>query len=352
MELSRLLHRHGGGSSAAPASASVAVGVAGGYHSDAAAAPPAPPPPQSHAAEGSSAVARAHAAIAAAALHRTGGTAGSSNAAGASAASASRAGTCATWSSNKSNGSGSRHHSQVYKEHCTIGWSPEEFYRVVADVEQYAVFLPWCAGSEVHTSRRVRVPLGPRRLTGDGGVSWSPAAPTAAGAEELVDAIETTATLTIGFSFLKEQYTSRVTLFPGRKIVAALYDDGDDGGGAATAASPSASTGSDISGSSSSGGGGGGLVFSFLKKAAYTAGAAARRSLLKHLLCEWEFLPVEGQPNAVEVLFSVSFEFKNPLHSHMIMANVVTLMTRSFERRCETLYGPPSATKVSLPLLS
>ncbi|KPI84968.1 hypothetical protein ABL78_5983 [Leptomonas seymouri] len=256
-----------------------------------------------------------------------------------------------------------RQHMQVYKEHCTIGWSPEAFYRVVADVEHYTNFLPWCAASEVHTTRRVRVPRGRRLLagnlpstsetaawpnsstaagTGDEGATAVPstAADAIAAAEaELVDAVETTATLTIGFSFLKERYTSRVTLYPGTKIVAALYDEDAD------AAIAQAGKGLQKSAHHDS------FVVSLIKRAASTAGAAAKHSILKHLLCEWEFCSVPGSPNAVEVMFSVSFEFNNPLHSHMIMSNVVTLMTRSFERRCEALYGPPSASKESLPLL-
>jgi ribosome-associated toxin RatA of RatAB toxin-antitoxin module len=258
-----------------------------------------------------------------------------------------------------------RQHVQVYKEHCTIGWSPDEFYRVVADVEHYTDFLPWCAGSTVHTTRRVRVPRGRRLLPGNlpqdpvatSSAFATPSSPhdpasntvhasaRAAAEAELVDAIEMTATLTIGFSFLKEQYTSRVTLYPGTKIVAALYDDESNNNAAeaaATRTSPASSQPMQAHHDS--------FVVSLFKKAASTAGAAAKRSILKHLLCEWEFCAVPNKPNTVEVVFSVSFEFKNPLHSHMIMSNVVTLMTRSFERRCEGLYGPPSVSKESLPL--
>ncbi|TPP41001.1 Polyketide cyclase / dehydrase and lipid transport family protein [Leishmania donovani] len=256
-----------------------------------------------------------------------------------------------------SSSSDSRHHVQVYREHCTIGWSPDEFYSVVADVEHYSAFLPWCAGSEVHTTRRVRVPRDARRLPPSPAAAASPLATGCEAAEsELVDAIEMTTTLTIGFSFLKEQYTSRVTLYPGRKIVAALYDEEDVDVEAApqntSRASSAAAALSRDSNSALGTGSGDGFVLSFFRKAASTAGVAAKRSILRHLRCEWEFAPVEGKPNTVDVLFFVSFEFKNPMYRHLIMNNVVGLMTRSFERRCESLYGPPSATKVSLPVLS
>ncbi|CBZ25292.1 conserved hypothetical protein, partial [Leishmania mexicana MHOM/GT/2001/U1103] len=229
---------------------------------------------------------------------------------------------------------------------------------VVADVEHYSAFLPWCAGSEVHATRRVRVPRDARRPPTV--PAAAAASPLATGCEaeesELVDAVEMTTTLTIGFSFLKEQYTSRVTLYPNRRIVAALYDEEDVDVEAApqntSRASSAAVAPSRDSYSTPGTDSGDGLVLSFLRKAASTAGVAAKRSILRHLRCEWEFAPVEGKPNTVDVLFFVSFEFKNPTYRHLVMNNVVGLMTRSFERRCESLYGPPSATKVSLPVLS
>lgn len=240
-----------------------------------------------------------------------------------------------------------RHHCQVYREHCSIGWSPEAFYQVVADVDHYASFLPWCLSSEVLSAHRVQLPSSesethhPRHATPPDSIAAAP--------PPLVDAMEMSATLTIGFSFLREQYTSRVLLYPNYKIVAVLSDGEEDcchdsssssssnsssrrGGGSGVAATSS--------GASRAEGGG---VLGFFRK-------AAKKSILKYLRCEWEFHPIAGQPDAVEVFFSVSFEFKNPLHHSFIMSNVVGLMTRSFERRCEALYGPPSSAKVALPV--
>ncbi|RNF05382.1 putative coenzyme Q-binding protein COQ10 B, mitochondrial-like [Trypanosoma conorhini] len=114
--------------------------------------------------------------------------------------------------------------------------------------------------------------------------------------------MEMFATLTVGFSFFKEQYTSRVLLFPGKRVQAALKED-----------------------------------------------AKQRRSpVLSDLNCVWEFSPVPGRERQVEVRFLVSFAFKNPLHSRLIMSHVVTLMTRSFEKHCEKLYGPPSCQRERL----
>ncbi|KAG5482562.1 hypothetical protein CUR178_05704 [Leishmania enriettii] len=358
MELSRLLHRHRGSSSPV----SVSMTASSNELSGTCRARDL----QQQEAVGNAAVAKAQEAIAAAKRQAdieaslsasnapTARPAAAAGAAGGPVHGSEAASGHASRASSSSGGS--RHHVEVYREHCTIGWSPEEFYRVVADVEKYSAFLPWCAGSEVQKTHRVRVPRDVRGLD----ASAAAALPLTGGSEaaeaQLVDAVEIITTLTIGFSFLKEQYKSRVTLYPCRKIVAALYDEEEADGEAASAK---------MSGSSSApappsrglntmpyAGGGDGLVLSFFKKAASSAGAAAKRSILQHLRCEWEFYPVEGQPNAVEVLFFVSFEFRNPMHRHLIMSNVVSLMTRSFERRCESLYGPPSATKVSLPVLS
>ncbi|GET87470.1 hypothetical protein, conserved [Leishmania tarentolae] len=361
MELSRLLHRHQSGSSTASMPVTALNNELSGAHREERV-------PQRPTTDVNSTVAKAQAAIAAAksrantsasssTSHASGTKAEAANAVSGSPMHGSKAATSHTCDASSSRGD-SRHHVQVYREHCTIGWSPDEFYRVVADVEHYSSFLPWCAGSEVHTTRQVRVPRDARRLaTNATTAAASPTTPRCEAAEsELVDAIEMTTTLTIGFSFLKETYTSRVTLYPGRKIVAALYDEEDLDGATAlqstTSAGSAAAASSRDSNSTPDTGNGDGLVLSFFKKAASTAGVAAKRSILRHLRCEWEFSPVEGRPNTVDVLFFVSFEFKNPMYRHLIMTNIVSLMTRSFECRCESLYGPPSATKVSLPVLS
>ncbi|AYU77694.1 hypothetical protein, conserved [Leishmania donovani] len=370
MELSRLLHRYHSSSSTVSAPATTSSNELPGTRREEGLLPPLPPPPQQQQAAGNSTVAKAQAAIAAAAALKrhvntsaslTASSASSTRPEAADGAAGSPTHGCKAATSQayraSSSSSDSRHHVQVYREHCTIGWSPDEFYSVVADVEHYSAFLPWCAGSEVHTTRRVRVPRDARRLPPSPAAAASPLATGCEAAEsELVDAIEMTTTLTIGFSFLKEQYTSRVTLYPGRKIVAALYDEEDVDVEAApqntSRASSAAAALSRDSNSALGTGSGDGFVLSFFRKAASTAGVAAKRSILRHLRCEWEFAPVEGKPNTVDVLFFVSFEFKNPMYRHLIMNNVVGLMTRSFERRCESLYGPPSATKVSLPVLS
>eukprot|EP00197_Chlamydomonas_leiostraca_P009498 CAMPEP_0202860522 /NCGR_PEP_ID=MMETSP1391-20130828/2191_1 /ASSEMBLY_ACC=CAM_ASM_000867 /TAXON_ID=1034604 /ORGANISM="Chlamydomonas leiostraca, Strain SAG 11-49" /LENGTH=247 /DNA_ID=CAMNT_0049539693 /DNA_START=8 /DNA_END=751 /DNA_ORIENTATION=- len=73
-----------------------------------------------------------------------------------------------------------------------VGWSPDQFYQVVSDVEQYRHFVPWCQASRVMTR--------------------SP------------DGTKMTAELAVGFQMLKERYTSHVTLQPPHKVSSQVRD--------------------------------------------------------------------------------------------------------------------------------
>ncbi|KAH8609228.1 putative Polyketide cyclase dehydrase and lipid transport [Trypanosoma vivax] len=235
----------------------------------------------------------------------------------------------------RENGIGSEY-CQEYAEHCVLGWSPNHLYRVVADVSQYSSFLPWCVDSTVHQVKPIGTTL--YGLGGDAGVPARDGTPpegsrlsrtsengicSANPAEDLSrtnngtsgkvrgdqdnvldDAtvlmpLEMLATLTVGFSFITEKYTSRVLLTPNRMVKAFLSED-----------------------------------------------EKARRSpILSNLKCVWEFGEVPNYPKQVEVRFCVGFAFRNPIYSKLIMSHVVSIMTRSFERRCEALYGPPSCSR-------
>ncbi|RNE97552.1 putative coenzyme Q-binding protein COQ10 B, mitochondrial-like [Trypanosoma rangeli] len=190
---------------------------------------------------------------------------------------------------------------QEYTEHCVLGWSPADLYHVVADVAQYSTFLPWCVDSTVHQVRRLDDVI-KSELTADDCSNRVEdlAGSSTSGSSGRV--FEMFATLTVGFSFFKEQYTSRVLLVPEKMVQAVLKEDE--------------------------------------KK--------CRTPVLSDLNCVWEFSPVPGRNRQVEVRFLVSFAFKNPLHSKLIMSHVVTLMTRSFEKHCEKLYGPPSCQRERL----
>jgi ribosome-associated toxin RatA of RatAB toxin-antitoxin module len=75
----------------------------------------------------------------------------------------------------------------VFRESRALPFSPAHVYRVIASVEHYHLFVPWCVGSRV--------------LRRDG-----------SGALE--------AELAVGFRAFSERYVSRVALTPGRRVTA------------------------------------------------------------------------------------------------------------------------------------
>ncbi|MCC6006474.1 MAG: type II toxin-antitoxin system RatA family toxin [Rhodobacteraceae bacterium] len=81
-----------------------------------------------------------------------------------------------------------------------LPWSADEMYGLVADVEAYPQFLPWCSAAR----NRARRPL-------TGG----------APGEEVLDA-----DLVISFKVFRERFGSRVTLRPGARVIEVEYLDG------------------------------------------------------------------------------------------------------------------------------
>ena len=190
---------------------------------------------------------------------------------------------------------------QKYSEKCVLGYSPMQVYNVVADVGRYPAFLPWCNAATIHETNE-------RRMTAD---------------------------LQVGFLFLREAYSSEVLLNYPNRINAQLN---------------------------------------------------GKSTILKGLTCDWGFreppldlLPhqyhrhracpdtsssaqltqrteAKGQRDQLAkkaslVTFDVSFQFSNPIHSNLsklFLSQVVQKMTKSFEGRCETLYGPAACEKILL----
>ena len=68
----------------------------------------------------------------------------------------------------------------VHAERKYMPYRPEQLYALVADIEKYPQFLPWCVGARIRERR-----------------------PT-----------EVVADLVIGFKMIREKFTSRVTLTP------------------------------------------------------------------------------------------------------------------------------------------
>ena len=79
----------------------------------------------------------------------------------------------------------------THAEKRVLPYTPEQLYALVADVERYPEFLPWCVGARIRERR-----------------------------QDLV-----VADLIIGFRMFRERFTSRVALDPPRRIDVA-YTDG------------------------------------------------------------------------------------------------------------------------------
>ena len=144
----------------------------------------------------------------------------------------------------------------THAEKRRLSYSAEQLYALVADVESYPKFLPWCVAARVRQ----------RTVEADKTV-------------ELSD-------LVIGFKMLREKFTSKVILTPGRIDVA--YIEGP----------------------------------------------------FKYLTNHWIF---EAQNDGSCVIdFMVDFEFRSKLLQHMMGAlfnEAVKVMVGAFERRAQQIYG-------------
>ncbi|MCY4461454.1 MAG: type II toxin-antitoxin system RatA family toxin [Albidovulum sp.] len=83
-----------------------------------------------------------------------------------------------------------------FEEHKKLPYSAEQVFNLVADVEAYPEFLPWCSGLAVKGR-------------------------TASGGEELL-----IAEMTISFKIYRESFLSRVNLSRDRRTIAVEYLDG------------------------------------------------------------------------------------------------------------------------------
>ena len=79
-----------------------------------------------------------------------------------------------------------------HAEQRLLGYSPRQLYELVADVERYPEFLPWCIGARIRERR-------PDFLLAD---------------------------LIIGFKMIRERFTSRVELDPDALAIHVTYADG------------------------------------------------------------------------------------------------------------------------------
>ncbi|RVV99851.1 type II toxin-antitoxin system RatA family toxin [Mesobaculum littorinae] len=84
----------------------------------------------------------------------------------------------------------------THAESRKLPYSADQMYTLVADVESYPEFLPWCAAARIKSTRTE-------------------------GAAEIMEA-----DLVVSFKVFRERFTSRVTMWPGEKRIDTEYLDG------------------------------------------------------------------------------------------------------------------------------
>jgi coenzyme Q-binding protein COQ10 len=85
----------------------------------------------------------------------------------------------------------------IYTEKRLLPYTPQQLFELVAAVDRYPEFLPWCRAARIHSSEKL------------------PGAP-----EKML----IVADLVIGFGMIRERYRSRVTLQPSQRIEVTYVD--------------------------------------------------------------------------------------------------------------------------------
>ena len=150
---------------------------------------------------------------------------------------------------------------------------------VVADVNQYSTFVPWCVESKVTKTYNAQ--------------------PTAQPLEQQFDA-----ELAVGFKMFVERYSSRVVVVPGTSVTA----------------------------------------------------TSSNTSVFQHLQTHWVFKHVDNNPNAVDIVFNIEFEFKSKIYSTasaQFLDEVVGEMVGAFEQQCSRVkHAAPTVEMKNDTLLS
>ena len=140
-----------------------------------------------------------------------------------------------------------------------VPFTPQQMFAVVADVESYPQFLPLCEALTVTK----------REATSDGGT-------------------ELTATMSVGYGAITEQFTTQVLLDPGAALIRVRHQDGP----------------------------------------------------FTHLENEWRFVPAVG---GCDVQFFIDYAFRSTMLQMIVggaFDKAVRSYTDAFEGRARSLYGP------------
>ncbi|KAM0286022.1 hypothetical protein ACHAQH_001212 [Verticillium albo-atrum] len=166
----------------------------------------------------------------------------------------------------------------------TLPYSPKALYALVADIDAYSSFVPYCSESRV-TARDPNPPHTPTR-----------------------------ADLRVGWGGFEETFTSRLRCLPDRSVEAVSGADIEPVSGAAAAAKSGTNAG-------------GGAVFT-------------------SLVTRWELRPLreDAHDPATQVDLVIRFQFANPLYSAVSAAvsdKVAGVMIEAFEKRARRILGQP-----------
>lgn len=155
---------------------------------------------------------------------------------------------------------------QIYETKHPVWHSAEDMYALVANVEDYPKFLPLCEGLRVVHREE-------------------------AGGTEILSA-----NMQVGYKFIRENFTSRVTLDPPGREILVEYIDGP----------------------------------------------------FEHLENRWRFIPREG--GGSEIDFYIAYRFRSVLFERLVGSlfdKAVRKYTNAFEARADEIYGVKSALATS-----
>ncbi len=172
----------------------------------------------------------------------------------------------------------------THAERRNLPYSQEQLFEIVADVEKYPEFLPWCIRCDMKTSTSSPQPStsSPRRR---GSGAFKQGDSRLHGNDDMVEIFY--ADLTIGYKMIREKFGSKVTLSNKNHI-----------------------------------------------HVEYISGP------MKYLSNHWKFIAEDDGTCTID--FYVEFEFKNRVLQNIMGAffnEIVRRMVGAFERRAKELYG-------------